>query len=297
MDSMDSPSHVVREIVSTYDLSQRIRDKVIRAATNYSHDHRTFDEQYRYIAELVGAYAVPYQERKALRLDAPIRDKDSPRLFHEVIGEQAPERGAVYLTAQEALDSLECRVDGYVIRQLRELVSGQTIFIETTERDIAQNAQQIAGRLEEMAVEYEVNGRILFPPRKIVHIRFNPLAVRYGNRNYDGDSVSYYLSHLNVYRGLNQSQLAVFDYGMLKALYISGKLNDLIPPRGRRGRLSKAERCRVVDALKRSNGIVRRAVLETGHSAECVDYHGRMAGLVTKRPWKDHGPRPRRGNE
>ena len=78
---------LVKEIVGTYSLPQKLEDKIIRIATRRIDELciSGFDSTYRYIDQLIEKFRVPFWNRLPVSLDRKI-SFDSRGTFHDILG-------------------------------------------------------------------------------------------------------------------------------------------------------------------------------------------------------------------
>ncbi len=141
-------------IIKTYELPEKIERYIISIAKTRLKElnFQSFDYKYRYIAELIDKFQIPYNERFNISLDKPIK-KDSKSRFDNLIGEERLEK----IYDEERISFINSL-----------LQSGDEINPEI--REI----------LSEFAEKYKVGNSIILPPRPIVSVNFNPFSIEYG---------------------------------------------------------------------------------------------------------------------
>ena len=107
-------------------------------------------------------------------------------------------------------------------------------MLNISPEELAENAAQIQERLSEVVYKYERDGRLVLPARTIVAIRFTPLSIRFGRRNYNGNPLGYFLEHKDDYGGMSRAELASFDGGLYRVLRKHRQLSEAIPTTLRR---------------------------------------------------------------
>ncbi len=174
----------VSDIVKTYNLTPKLADKVTRIATANIEKYgiTDFDDQYRYLTELVERFTQPYRERRFRRMDSPVGDYKRP--LHEIIGaedphltglfdEQEPERQS--LSGQEVIECLSGRLDTYDIRVLMKLVeSGQIEQLTPNETRLILAYEDVDGDPDEAARHSEYNASTFIRHRTGAGLKIRP---------------------------------------------------------------------------------------------------------------------------
>lgn len=219
--------NLVKSIVGTYDLSPRLKDKITGIASRRIDELyiKDFSGMYRYIAELIEKFKIPFGERVMLRLDKPLFF-NSETTLHNFLGfDDSAIRSMLEggekeeLAFEDAIDLLRGRIDSLDLRLLRQMSDkDEMLKLGISSERILAAAPLIQERLEALAKKYEKDGRLLIPKRPIINIRFNPLLIRFGNRRYNGIPLAFFMKHEDVYDGLSRGQLANLDGGLYDAL-------------------------------------------------------------------------------
>ncbi|MBD3303749.1 hypothetical protein GF343_01265 [Candidatus Woesearchaeota archaeon] len=183
---------IVEFIVGTYSLSPKMEEKVIRYAIRGIDEWTIdgFNNIYQYIARIIDGLRVPYAEKK-ISLDQLItrdsdnvlstlfgvEDADLTQLFE---GNEFPER----ITVDEALSVL-CdyfeESDMLLLHQLRNRENGNLGLLNLSAEWLVENIERVRERFLQIVHEFEKDGRLVTPHRKIAYIKFNPLVIKYGN--------------------------------------------------------------------------------------------------------------------
>jgi len=235
---------VVRQIIETYELTPGFSDLVVRTATRVVDERmiNSFDGIYTYIAGLIERARESYAPRSR-RLDSPVT-ADSTTPFHEFVGTEDKDLANLFesesdyrekMPAYDALSILEGKLDKPYLDALRQLMEqlyttgAPDILLHTSPEWVLENVDQIQENLEEFLDRYELEGRIIIPHRPIFHIQFNPLVVKYRQRNFHGDPLAFFREHQDRYGGLTRSQLNRVDPGLYYALRVKRQLDEAIP--------------------------------------------------------------------
>jgi len=200
---------LIREIVGTYELPERTKEKIIRIAKRMIEEKvlASFDDQYRYISELVEKFQFPFRELRALRLDSPVI-WGSNTTFHKLIGYNNPDLGRLFedeenkavMSAYEAVDILREQIDKSDFDLMLQLLyheDNSDITFHALPEQIISYAPQIQERLEALIKKYERGGRFVIPRRPIVYVKFDPsFLVKFGNRRYNGNPLAFFREHI-----------------------------------------------------------------------------------------------------
>lgn len=263
----------IEEIIETYELPERLTKKIVGIARRQieERDIYSFDSIYGRIAELVEKFQVPFKEARALRLDSRITH-GSESTYHDVIGIDDPnlsrrfeyENNREVLSATEVLNILRDKIDPLDFDLLKQLVeSNKRIMLHMSSEELLSSVGEIRDRLEELAQEYVINGRVVIPRRPIKYVFFNPLSIRFGLRNYNnGNPLEYLGENKKTYEGMNKRELFRFDPGFHRALRRHKQLDGAFPepPRFYRGYNSPLECYRANE--ERYKGLGRRGLYD-----------------------------------
>ena len=284
---------LIREIVGTYELPERTKEKIIRIAKRMIEEKvlASFDDQYRYISELVEKFQFPFRELRALRLDSPVI-WGSNTTFHKLIGYNNPDLGRLFedeenkavMSAYEAVDILREQIDKSDFDLMLQLLyheDNSDITFHALPEQIISYAPQIQERLEALIKKYERGGRFVIPRRPIVYVKFDPsFLVKFGNRRYNGNPLAFFREHIGVYDRMGRSKLQKFDQGLYSTLWIHGQLDEAIPEKHKTGRkeLSQSQISEILAAHPVYKG-------NTSEAARCLPY---SQGTIWKY-WKAAG--------
>ena len=222
---------LIRWIIETYDLPPSLKPRIISIAEQRIKELSlgSFDEQYRYISELIYKFTIPYSEKFALPLDAPIKD-GSKTQFHEIIGIKNREEelkkhfNETFKTLEERLDDGELQV----LLQLAQKIDENSLREFFSEGFLA-DSHEIKKHLEEICKKYEKHGQIILPVRPIKQIRFNPFYIKFGQRRFNGNPLSFFEKNKNIYCWINKKiDLLLFDQGLYSALTRANQLNKIV---------------------------------------------------------------------
>jgi len=223
---------LIRWIIETYDLPPSLKPRIISIAEQRIKELSlgSFDEQYRYISELIYKFTIPYSEKFVISLDAPIQE-NSKGEFHEVVESKAPLLDEIsQIPFSEAIDCLEKKLEEQHRKILSSLVEGSNMEIleECFSKEILKNPEEIKKRLE-ILQKYEKKGKLILPPPNIYYIAFNPLPKKFGRRKYGGNPLAFLKSH-SEYKNLTRDQLHKYDRALYVALHRSKQINQI--PKG-----------------------------------------------------------------
>jgi hypothetical protein len=177
---------LIEWIVGTYELPKRLHKRIVYIACRRIEELAltSFDGQYRYIAELIEKFQIPYNERAAIRLDSHYLS--STKLWHEVIGTdgQPIEDEEHDLTLDNVFEIIRDGLDARGRLFLSELMKQNTnSYVHTTPEKLKSSIPRIARNLDSLAQRFEQNGQIALPKRRIAYVRFEPeLKIEYKKR-------------------------------------------------------------------------------------------------------------------
>jgi len=286
---MDVESEVIW-IINTYELHEKLKEKIIRIATRRINEggSNSFDNRYRMIDRLIEKFQYPFRELNHLRLDTST--KKGVRL-HDIIGtnDTNPERilnqketKEDRLTLDGAIAVLSGEIDELDLKLMNQLLNqDKTTKLNIPPEELLASVPEIRKRLEVLAKIYEKNGRLVIPQRPIVHINFDPFKIKFGQRDYNGDSLAFFRKHQSVYRGMTRSELARFDQGLYLTLRRSGQISKAIPKVKKRP-LSPKENIEVLVAYSQFDGNAKKAASHSPYSRETFRRKWKRAGLNAK---------------
>ncbi len=234
------------EILETYSIHPRLKDKITRIAIKKINELHlfTFDEQYQYIDWLITKFKnrLANKHLHQLSLDTQL-SRDSETTFHDVVGIEDPDLEKLLgpepkglLPVYEIPRILRGYISKFTLKILRQLlhpISDKKVstghVLNTSRDEIIKNANKIQERLEQLAQLYGEGGKIVIPRRPIACVDFNPLSIRFKCRKYNGDPLSFFREHQRVYKGMSRTQLSKFDKGLYGALRKAGQLHEAVP--------------------------------------------------------------------
>ncbi len=199
----------IKEIVETYEnLSERQRERIISIATQEIKEQGIsgFDSQYKYISRLVDTFQQSYQEKIALRLDAPRREGNEHPLIDSFVYEQN-----IYevedLFMGISLDTVAQLSDRFFNERERELVhklldrSNGEGGIPLTQNEIVSGIPIIKIRLETLIRLLEEDERSQQPGRQITYVNLDPDNpwIQWKPRRYNGRPIDFFRKHIDVY--------------------------------------------------------------------------------------------------
>lgn len=234
----------VREIVATYELPQRLEDKLtyIAAERFETYAVEAFDRQYRYIAFLVDRYAWSKTDGQCASLDGPVSVEDDRPLYETVAAPDnqtkadEPDADPSQTSIDRAMWVLSLGLNPVQYRFVEELLQRSRPKYHPRIRQLRGRLEEIRAKFDELAERYRVNGHIAFPRRPIQDISFHPLEIRFGRRHMGSNPLEYYRKHEHVYRGLGRNELFKVDQGLYQALRTSRQLHKAIPDSCKRRR-------------------------------------------------------------
>jgi len=286
---------LVKFIVGSYELPGNLRDKILRIATRRLDELSIggFDNVYRYLANLVESFRMPFNERRALRLDSPL-NPNTKTTFLDMLGVQdlsLPENRQDeqpiqhYADAADLIAVLEMHIGSHELELMKQLLGQAENKLELPfhPEEITQYAEQIQMKLEELVSRYEREGRIIIPPRPIIDIQFNPLVILFGRRDFKGDQdpLGYFRKYEKVYGWMSRSQLFDYDCGLYQSLRRKGQLKEAIPFVSTQGRigLSPSMQNEIIAAHKLYKGVLIEAAKNLPCSAPTISKYWKKAGL------------------
>ena len=235
---------VVKEFVGTYELSEKLRPKIIWRATRQFEkrgllppEELPIDDQYKhlsavygYIDHLVQRSQFPYKRLSALRLDSG---------FYDVIGVEDSNLSKLFedekptgISLGEIVAVLKGSIESPYLNLLYKVLSNQY-----DNGDIPLNVapdrikvdKQILHRLEELVQKYGRNGSLIIPPRPIVDIRFNPLYIKFERKNYNKNPIAVFRGNSEYQKIRTRKELKKFDGGIHWALHNYHQIDEALP--------------------------------------------------------------------
>lgn len=279
-------------IVKSYSLSPRLEERIIQIALRRVNELSIsgFNDIYSYITGLVEAFNMPFTEKLAMRLDSAVRD--SKKTFHELIGQDELAAGFADEDEEETeedklgempLDDIICRLEGKlgqkeldVLKQLSLQYGHLSLPCDIT--TIEENADDIAERLKQLIQTYERDGKFIMPKRPIIYIRFNPLAIRFGKRRYNGNPLAYFREHIKTYKGMSRKELSRYDQSLYLSLCKSNQIVIAIP-HTKRKIVTKEDIPAIIQAHASCDGNASLAARNLQYSPSVILRQWKLRGL------------------
>ena len=230
------------EIVATYELPQKLEDRLTFIATEQLRARyvNCFDQQYEYIAFLVDRFTRSSLDRRTRSLDEPAK-VGNMRTLHETLPSQEmpadttnPRDQHSPESTDRAMEILRPELDAPHYTFVEELLQTSHPVYHPKPCQVQGKLAKIQSRLTEIAQKYQVNGRIVFPKRPIQDVRFHPLRIRFGRRLLGENPLQFFRQHAHVYRGLRRGELFEIDQGLYQALRAKDQLHLAIPEKYKR---------------------------------------------------------------
>lgn len=215
----------IDKIVSTYNLPPRIRSFVVQIVHRNAErlGLTSFDDQYRYISDLVERFQLPREDRMAIRLDSPAFGDG--RTWHDIL----PDRNH-YEEEDEGVTLCEAVGTSYSFLNERQreiqlrLLSDSDAHGATYLRadEIVADYLGIKQRSEEVRRLIEQDIRFRQPGRRFVSVKLDDgFYMRWERRNFKGNPLAFWNEHLDVYERFveeGRKALSVFDQSLYAAL-------------------------------------------------------------------------------
>ncbi len=296
---------VVREIVGTYELTERLEGRIISIATRRLNEIGIsgFDNAYRYVDGLIEKFRVPFVNRLPVSLDQTVSFDDDMTL-HEVTGTNDPalrilsgnaeldETESAGMRIDEALDLIKGRTDNLTVQLFDQLMRNSSLVkidgrINMTSDEVQSSIPKILERLETLSEKYQRGGKLTIPKRPIIYIHLKPeLYIRFGQRSYKGNPLAFYMANLDVYSGMGRKALSDFDGGLYRALGRHKQLHLAIPEVKELFNLPpttlpQEEITRINDAYDPSNPNARLVGRQLGHGHKEILRYWQKGGKGT----------------
>lgn len=236
-------SEQIEAIVATYDLSPAFSKRISRIAAIRINERgiSSFNEAYTLISNLIEKWQSIHSETyNSFSLDSKQASGD---FLHDRIGREDEYMKRLFEDNEnicskehhfkEIMSTLEKILEGKYLTFLNQLFSSlknqeeKTFGVELEE--LRNDSTGVRERLDEIARRFKVDGRLAIPPVPIVEIKFNPLFIRFQQRDFDGNPLAYFLSHNDVYKDVSRSQLKRIDPYLYVALLRANQLDIAIP--------------------------------------------------------------------
>jgi len=255
----------VEEIVDSYaELSEKQKKRIIYAAKRGIEEFgiTSFDHQYQYIADLVEKWNSPWSEKKAMRLDAPISDEPVDT-FEQLIGKRdlkledlfedvshyqektvkkedlfkdslsEDDDGKNPLSTAEIFDILSKEIGENNVLLLKQLSGKKDDVLHIiSKEELLSIVPKIQERMAGVGERYNRDGKIIIPQRPIKDIRFTEegLEIKFGQRDWrKTDPLTFFKKHRDIYGGMSQNELKIFDSGLHDALKKNGQFQEIFP--------------------------------------------------------------------
>ncbi|MBU2616166.1 MAG: hypothetical protein KKC19_03620 [Nanoarchaeota archaeon] len=283
-----SKKDIIEFIVGTYDLSPKLEEKIVRISRNRISELgiSRFDAIYGYVGNLIEKFQIPYGERVALRLDELITS-DSKNNFHEIIGvedSELEEKESDYgFSLDEVLSVLDGNIDKNDLDLIKQLVPQEENFRELLldKERVIENVSFIHSKLEELVHVYEKNGKIVIPKKPLIEVKFSPLRIKFGRRNYNEETpLDFFKENIKTYKGMTRVELQKFDGGLYSSLWRWGQLDEAIPEKFSQGcKLSAMQIEQIIVSVLKNNKDVIQTARETGFSVPTIRKYAKFSGF------------------
>ena len=219
----------VRYIVQTYDLPRNLETKLIYIASKTVEQTQlaNFKDQYEYIAYLVEKFTRPRLPTAYFTVHHPTR----LRALYGVDEHQSQENETTNQPqeAERVLRLLAYQLETPQFEFVERLVRKAGCNYVPDPVYVYANFDQVKDKLDELEKRFGDRGVIRLPARPIEHISFNPLAIAFKPRKYNGNPLQFFYKHWDVYAGLTRSELRSFDSGLYRALCRANEMDEAIP--------------------------------------------------------------------
>ncbi len=281
----------IRGIVETYDLPPKLEARITNIAITGIEEHNfsNIADQYDYIAWLVDKFTnlASLGARLPISLDAEIKPNSHLRLYDLITSPYdndkkglEEENGVDILSLEELLNLLRERLDKKGLNLLSTLLPEKRrkmmLYVNYPKRDITRNYDDIAYRLAEIAETFDRNGKIMIPPRPIIQVKFKPLRIKFGRRNYNGNPLSFFEQHRENYQGMKRKELKHYDSGLYTALRIQRQLDKAIPDSWL---LSEQEKEIIRRTFIANDGYLYKTAQQLGYAHQTIKKVCREGGL------------------
>lgn len=229
-----SNKELIRWIIDTYDLPSSLKQRIILIAERRIEELSlgSFDKQYRYISGFIDKFIVPYSEKFALSLDAPLMDGSNTTLQEILEGENKEINLSKGFLTKKILECLEGKLDVEHIGVIRKLIEkcDEDFLNDIFSEGVLLNTDEVKWRIEELVQRYGKDGHIVLPTHPIYTTRLLPIRFGVRNRKYNGNPLFFFKRNQGVYGWIKKrGELSIFDYALYKALKRHGQLAEAIP--------------------------------------------------------------------
>lgn len=223
-----SLEETVSEILETYDLSRRRREKIAEISVRRLNQSAVFDfdSVYEYVAYLVDTF----MRLPVVQLSENLRLKQTPVYNQMIIGPDVLFDDAQYMTLNEALSFLENELDHLDMQILRQLLHPVEdcgdIRVEINPDYLRENLVQVQKRIKQVATILDDKGRVVIPKRPVKEIKFDPFVIRFGKRDFKGNPLKVIQDHPEIFGRMSSKDLYRFDPGLYHSLLRHGQLKQ-----------------------------------------------------------------------
>lgn len=281
---------LIRSILKTYELPEKLEDKIFNVASRRISELglQSFDDQYSCISYIIEKFGLNYN---TTHLDSLVGDKplykmlgvEDPNLNKLLNDDQSVELSDIPL--RDILTILKDRMgekDYLTIFQLIQTLNCLDLNVEIGYRELLTKLSSIQSKLLELS-KHVLDGKKLNPiHRPIIDIRFNPLNIQFGHRSYDGNPLAYFKEHYELYKGMSRRKLNEFDHGLYLSLNKAGQLDQAILPRPKKKShvLLKHVAKLIIKAYQICDGNIAKAARSVGCSTMAVRRYWKLEGLI-----------------
>jgi RNA polymerase sigma factor (sigma-70 family) len=228
--------------------------------------------------------ALKYLSKMAVNASRTFLRKKSPQSLYE-----SPTSLDYDKDYRESLEFLQKKLEDSEFSVLIEILKSSTLekeVISTADNLDSLEFLEVRSKLAQLAEFYDRNGKIVIPPREIASVRFNPFAIRFKPRRFNGSPIDYFKQHLEVYQGLSRSDLSKYDQGLYNALRHARQLEEAIPSdmrSDRDHRLPLEEQRKIVLAYKLFGASSRATAKVLPYSPNTILRYWKMYNLETRK--------------
>ncbi len=282
---------VIDSILKTYRIPRELKDKISQF-TSKKIDASfigSYSEIYDYISYLVDQFQTPYEERFFTRLDLP-KYENSSNLYHEFLSSEEEEWAPpIKKSSQNDISIsdmyliLEDYLDKASFSLFKQLQFEEGVQLNISEEFLLESVPKIKKNLERLVKKNK--GGLFIQKRPIIQIQ----PIKFGRRNYNGDPLAFFNSHIGSYKGLIRSKLLKLDSGLYTSLVRWNQIDVAIPkitPPGASTKLKEEKINAIIESYQNCK-IVQRVAKEHGVSRSVVDKYLIKKGL--KEPRKKRG--------
>ncbi len=283
----------VSYVLDTYDLSEEQREKLARTSLFRLRDDgiTNFDEAYTYIDTL--AMRAQSRHRARMRsLDEEIGE--TKRTLYEIIGTEDNNVKRLFedvqsrekLSGQEVVECLSYALDRQDTEILSKLMEGQRVEFDVSLDYLLDNAEEIGGRIRQIAQRYEKDGIVLLPRRPIVQVTWDPFNVEFENhqgRRLTEEEINNILVEFKRVGNVESTARHLGYAGTTVARYLRKRgMGDLIRTHRNNGPVTDEERIAIIQAYKLFQGNSRAAERHLCRGYQTILRYWREEGLETR---------------